>query len=309
LERDAWGLAKGVLTEAQTAQLHDIVSRWRRENQQFRSVAYIRFNDLAKSTGAREMAAKGPGEESSLLSVLGLDPLRELNPAVREIDQTRELGERSIYYVQRLPNLLDLQAERFSDQLATMPETKSLLASADRISLVGDASERMVQSLPEMLDRERKALVSQLMQGFDDRSAEISDLSGDLRSTLAAGTETANALHAALETADRISARYAKTAEASPHFDIREYIEAAREVAAASQELNTLTERADTALPAMRQATDEMADRIDRILNRLFLKLLLLIVAAIAASLLAALVYRAVVSRMQKHEAPMRAAR
>ena len=146
------------------------------------------------------------------------------------------------------------------------------------------------------------------MQGLDARRTEISALSSDLRSTLAAGTETANALHATLETADRITARYAKTDETSPRFDIREYTEAAREVTAAGQELNALTERADIALPAMRQVTDEMADRIERILDRLFLGLLMLVVAAIAASLLAALIYRAVVARMQNHDAPARVA-
>jgi hypothetical protein len=310
LERQAWGLAEGVLTEAQTAQLHDIVSRWRRENPQFRSVAYIRFGDLAKLTGAGEKAAEGPSKEHSLFSVLGLDPLANLDPAVREIAQTRQLAERSIYYFQHVPNLLDLQAERFTDQFAAMPETRSLLASVNRISLVGDASERMVQSLPEMVDREREALLSQLMQGLDKRSAEISAVSGDLRSTLVAGTETANALHATLETADRLTARYAKTDETSgPRFDIREYTQAASEVAAAAHELSALTERADTLLPAMRQATDEMADRIKQIQDRLFLELLLLVVAAIAASLLAALVYRAAVARIQKHDTRVRAAR
>jgi hypothetical protein len=96
MERQAWGLVKGVLTDAQTAQLHDVIVSWRRENPGFRSVAYIRFNDLAKSTGAREEAAEGPGAESSLFSVLGLDPLTELDPAVREIAQSRQLAERSI---------------------------------------------------------------------------------------------------------------------------------------------------------------------------------------------------------------------
>lgn len=297
LERDAWGLVKGVLTEAQAAQLHDIIDRWRHENPHFRSVAYIRFNDLAKSTGARENPAEGTGEGASLFSVLGLDPLSDLDPAVREIDQTRQLAERSIFYFQHMPNLIDMQAERFSDQLAVMPETKSLLASVDRISLIGDASERLVRSLPEILDREREALLSQLMRGLDQRSEELSALSSDVRSTLATGTETANALHATLETADRITARYAKTGDTSRPFDIREYTEAAREAAAVAQELNALTERADTVLPVMRQATDETADRIERIINHLFLDLLMLVLAAIAASLLAALVYRGVVTR------------
>jgi hypothetical protein len=169
----------------------------------------------------------------------------------------------------------------------------------------------MVRSLPEMLDREREALLSQLMQGFDERSAKISALSGDLRSTLAMGTETANALHATLETADRISARFAntKTADRSRPFDIREYSEAAGNAAVAAHELDALAEHAGIVIPVMRQATDETADRLERIINHLFLDLLMLIVATIAASLLAALVYRAVVARMEKHDTGARAAR
>ncbi|HUC64338.1 MAG TPA: hypothetical protein VMA53_02845 [Stellaceae bacterium] len=306
MERQAWGLVKGVLTDAQTAQLHNIIINWRRENPGFRSVAYIRFNDLAKSTGAREAAAAGPGAESSLFSVLGLDPLTELDPAVREIAQSRQLAERSIYYFQHVPNLLDMQAEQFTDQVAAMPETKSLLASVDRASLVGDASERMVQSLPEILDREREALLAQLMQGFDERTGEIGTLSDNVRSTLVVGTETANAVHATLETVDRIST---KKADTSRPFDIREYSEAADKAAVAAHELGVLAERADIVVPALRQATDETADRLERIINHLFLDLLALILAAVAASLLAVLVYRAVVARVEKRDTGARAAR
>ena len=35
-----------------------------------------------------------------------------LDPAVREITQSRELAERAIYYMQRTPDLLDMQIER-----------------------------------------------------------------------------------------------------------------------------------------------------------------------------------------------------
>jgi hypothetical protein len=307
MEEDAWGLADDVLNEAQTAQLHDIISRWRQEHPQFRGVANIRFDDLAKSTGVGGMAAGGPGAGSSLFSVLGLDPLSGLDPAVQEINQTRQLGERSIYYLRQMPSLIEMQAELFSDDFFATPETKSLLASVDRASLVGDASERMIQSLPAILLKQREALLAQLMQGFDERSGELHALSSDVRSTLAAGTETANALHATLETADRISARDANTAASRP-FDIREYTEAVREAAAAARELNALTERTDTVLPAMRHATDESADRVERLINHLFVRLLMLIVATIAASLLAALGYRAFVARRQNHDAPVRVA-
>jgi ABC-type proline/glycine betaine transport system permease subunit len=86
---------------------------------------------------------------------------------------------------------------------------------------------------------------------------------------------------------------------------MREYSEAVENAA----ELDVLAERADIMIPVMRQATNETADRLEQIINHLFLELLMLILAAIAACLLAALVYRAAVARMQKHDTGARAAR
>jgi hypothetical protein len=34
--------------------------------------------------------------------MLGIDPLSGLDPAIREIEQTRALAERTIYYMQRV---------------------------------------------------------------------------------------------------------------------------------------------------------------------------------------------------------------
>src|SRR5262245_62010075 len=141
LEEQAWKLVNGLLTESQSAQLKEVIEEWRRQNPDVHFVAYIHFNDFAKSVGAPRA-----GEERSsgnLFSMLGLDPFTSLDPAVREIAQTRELAERAIYYMQRTPGLLDMQVEKLTYALAVMPETKSLIASADRASLVGSAADRL----------------------------------------------------------------------------------------------------------------------------------------------------------------------
>jgi hypothetical protein len=306
LEERAWNLTDPLLTDSQSARLKEVIEEWRRQNPNVRFVAYIHFNDFAKSVGAPRA-----GEErssGSLFSMLGLDPFTGLDPAVREIAQTRELAERTIFYLQRAPGLLDMEIEKLTYAIAVMPETKGLLANLDRVSLVGSAADRLSTSLPDILAHERQALISQLTQELDVHRETLSALTGEVRSTLEAGTETANALHSTLETLDRISARFpprdkSAGANSSPPFDIRDYTEMIRELSATTRDLNTLAQNVDSALPAVHRATQEAAGTLQQVTNRLFWQLLVLIVVAIVLTTLGAVVYRAVVTRVQRRNA------
>ena len=123
LEPRAWGLLEEVLTEEQRAQLRKVIDEWRARNPKVRTVAYIHFHDFAKAIGHPTPAeAKKRG---NLFAVIGLDPLSTLDPAVREIAQTRHLAERAIFYLQRAPRLIDMQVERMTYGIAAMPETDS----------------------------------------------------------------------------------------------------------------------------------------------------------------------------------------
>ena len=304
LERESWELLRGVINDAQAAQLREVIMRWRSAHPNLRSVSYVHFADFVKSVGAPSTGeATTPG---SLFSLVGIDPFSSLDPAVLEIAQTRQLAERGIYYAQRVPNLLDMQVERLTYQLASMPETKALLADAGRASLVGSAADQLTRSLPEIIAKERQALISQVMQELDDRRTTVSALTGELRSTLQTGTETANALHATLEMFDRVSARFSakpgapKAEDKGRPFDIREYTEMLRELTVTARELNTLTQHMDTAIPAVRGATEDATNRLDHIVNRLLVKLALLALIVIVEALMARLAYRFIAGRMER---------
>lgn len=308
LEERAWRLLEGLLTEAQSAQLREVIAEWRQQHPEVRFVAYIHFTDFAKSVGAPK-----PGEERSsgnLFSMLGLDPFKSLDPAVREIAQTRELAERTIFYMQRMPGLLDMQIEKLTYTLAVMPETKALLADLNRASLVGSAADRVAETFPDVIARERQALISQLMQEIDSRREMVGSLSGELRSMLEAGTETSNSLHATLETLDRITARYAAKggpADAGlkgPPFDIRDYTQMIRELSTTTRDLNALAQSVDSTLPAVRRATQDAAGTLEQVMNHFFLQLLLLVVVTVVLITLAALAYRALAVRMQRRSGP-----
>ena len=300
LETDAWNILDPVLSDAQIARLKEIMARWRADHPEVRTVSYVHFQDLADSVGAGQSG--GDAQGGGLFSMLGIDPFSSLDPAVREISQSRALAERTIYYLQRAPQLLDMQIVRLTYQFAVMPESQALLADAQRVSLVGSASDQLVQTLPSLLDRQREALITQLVGVLQQESASVSALTTNLRSTLEAGTDTAKAVHGTLDVVERITGQFTgkpatPAAEKGPPFDIRNYTEMLREATVASRELDALAQRTDSLLPVLRVATQDTASRVDGILNHLFWLAVLLILVATATVLLAALAYRRLVAR------------
>jgi hypothetical protein len=303
LESEAWKLVNGVLTEPQRARLREVINQWRDAHPLVRNVAYIHFVDFAKSIGAPRAGEQV--QSANLFSMLGIDPLSNLDPAVREIAQTRALAERSIYYMQRVPTLLDMQVERLTYQVAVQPETKSMLGAVDRVSLVGSAADRVARTLPDLLDRERTALIAQLQEILRDQSATLGTLAGQLRQTLEAGTGTANAVHGALDAAGRISAQFATPPGTpppppGPPFDIRQYTEMLRTATDTARELGTLAQQADGIVPVLRTATQDASGALNKVVDRLFVRLLLLVLATVAATFLAALAYRRLVPRIER---------
>lgn len=302
LEAQAWQLVNGVLTEEQVASLHRVIQEWRAKNPTVRAVSYIHFRDFALAVGPSD---QNPAATGNLLSIVGIDPLSNLDPAVQEIAQTRQLAERAIYYMQRGPDLLDMQVERLSYQFAAMPETRTLLASVDRVSLVGKASDQLVNDLPDLLDHEREALVAQLTQTINSQSATLGTLAGQLRTALQAGTETATAVNGALQSFERISTLFAKKpppASGAPPppgkpFDIGDYTAMLEQAALTARELDTLSQRGDALLPVLRTATQDAAVSARGVLNHLFLLLVLLVLVIAAAALLTALAYRRITMR------------
>jgi hypothetical protein len=303
LEAGSWQLLEDALTEDQKARLRELIARWRADHPNVRAVAYIHFIDFARAVGpAAAGSEKTPG---SLLGLVGIDPFSGLDPAVREITQTRELAERAIYYMQRTPDLLDMQVERLSYQMAVMPETRSLLSDVSRVSLIGSASDRLVTTLPDLLDREREALIRQLTQVLKDESATLGPLAAELRATLQAGTDTASAVNAALKTTHEITSQFARPAGTTPEqrgppFDIQKYTQMLEQASATAREINALAERANALLPVMRLATQDAAGQAKQVLNHLFVLLLLLLVAGAATTVVAMLAYRGIALRLEQ---------
>ena len=121
LEKDAWSLVD-FLKPAQQADLRRRLAAWTPDAASLESVAFNRLADFAKASG---LPANEQSAPNSILALIGVDPLAGLRPALREIERSRILGERAIYYAERTPMLLDLQTRALGAAVADMPETRS----------------------------------------------------------------------------------------------------------------------------------------------------------------------------------------
>jgi hypothetical protein len=295
LEGDAWQLLRGVVSDSQQQQLRQLIATWHAAHRDTRAVAYIRFRDLAAALGTAPSA--GEGGPDNLLSLIGIDPFAQLDPAVREMTQMRQLAERSMYYAQRAPGLLDLQAERLTYQLAAMPETKSVLGDFGQAARLGSAADELVRTLPGLLDRERQATLSDIDRRLTVQSARLGSLAAQVRETLVAETAAADATNSTLQSFERIVRELSAPGAAgstsqAPPFDIRQYTQMLQELTVSARALDQLAQRADTLEPLLRTATGDAALQARQVLDHMFLLLVLLVLVIAAATLLTALLYR-----------------
>ena len=182
-----------------------MIDLWRTEHPNARAVSQVRFADFAAIVSRSGSEKQGSG---SLFGLIGLDPLGNLDPAVREIEQTRQLAERAIYYLQRAPNLLDMQVERLVYQLAVMPETRQTLASVDRVSVAAESLGELSADAPAILARERHAIITELTATLHAEQSRMQELLVELHDVLKAGAQTSDSVGATVVALDAFVARF-----------------------------------------------------------------------------------------------------
>ena len=115
MEKRIWGVASELLTPEQTGELRSGLEAWHRDNPLQRAVPFIHLEDFSFATSGMRPGKKS---NSSVFSFIGIDPLSNLDPAVRELTQSRQLAERAVYYAQRTPKLLSMQVQQLEFELA-----------------------------------------------------------------------------------------------------------------------------------------------------------------------------------------------
>jgi hypothetical protein len=268
--QDIWALAGRFLSEEDLAAARQQIVDWRKQNPEVGMLAYVRFDDF------------GSGRSAGTHSKFSGGFFSQLSEANRNIDETRQLAQRALYFVQRAPRLIQWQVERSVEAVLEDPDVKKVLADVH----MATTSLRDVADEIKRID-ERHTMVTNILSMVTTIVADAGRLGTSANDTVREGGKTLVALKEAsatltdtLTTADRIYSRInsngpvAVTGSNAMAFDIREYTRAAEQVVAASREMNTLV-RSTEGMIASHAWTDRVGevsqtarDRVDHITLR-----------------------------------------
>jgi hypothetical protein len=299
LEDRIWEYSDVLLSQAQINELRSSIEAWHRDNPIGRAVPFIHLENFAFATSAARATSTS---STSIFSFIGIDPLANLDPAVRELAQTRQLAERAVYYGQRVPKLISMETQRLVFELAVTPESVRLLESVERVGVAAQTASTLAADLPSLVAEERAAAIEQLTGVLDERQGQLQALVVELRSTLEAGGSTSDSVRETIAALDTFVARFDRSASAragapSRPFDITEYTEALRQLGDTAQQLQVLLGQADSNVPALKQVSENAASRLSSLLDQLYWRLVQLVLVAVAACVAGALIYRTIARR------------
>jgi hypothetical protein len=299
LERQSWALVDETLDDDQRNELRALIEQWRREHPQVRAISQIRFADFAAIRQRSNAAAPTSGNSRSVFERIGLDPLSNLDPAVRELEQTRLLAERTIYYLQRSPALLEMQVERLAYQLAITPEAKQSLAGMERVSFAAESIGKLSDDAPALIANERQALIADFTASLHQEQEHLQALLAETSEVLKSGTQASDSVSETIAALDALVGRFqqngaspSSTAAARRPFDITEYTQTARELAAAARDLHTLLVQVDSSSASAERLAAASMQGLNRVVDQAFWRCVGLIALLALAALLTMLAYR-----------------
>jgi hypothetical protein len=307
LETNSWNLVAEVLTPEQKRELREGIAHWRQKNPNLRNIGVARSGDFVDLVLSSTLESDGTSATTKLLSVVGLDPLSGLKPAVREIEQTRIMAERAIYYAGRMPKLLSWQAELFVYRMVNQPESKQVLSNANRLTRSAEIFAETAEKLPKLVNDQREAAINQVFDRMASEESKVRGLLGETRTTLSMGREMADSVNGAIKSLDAytrfVSAHETNAPPDSTNhvpFDVRDYGKAAREIGSMARDINTLLIAAKQGAPQATQLSQQARADANEVLNHAFRLGLLLILFLITGLLAAGLIYRVLANRLTR---------
>jgi hypothetical protein len=231
---------------------------------------------------------------SSLMGVVGLDPMAGLDPAVRQVEQSRLLAERAVFYAQRVPILMDLQLDRSLNRVASGPGSQKLLQQSASLTTSAARFASAAETLPDTFAQEREALIGQLSEMLTAQQATLTPMLLELRGALEAGNTTATSVDQAVRSIDTLVARFEKR-PGEPRgkpFDVNEYTQAAAEITRAAGELQLLLGSVGTQAPQVGNALEAGATQGRALVDYFFVRVAWLIALLCTGLLATLLLYR-----------------
>jgi hypothetical protein len=306
LETNAWTLAGGLLKPSQQQELRDLIQEWHQKNPDQHYVGQVRFSEFVTAMG--KMPSKATTAPTSIFSLLYLDPLAGLDPTAAAIEETRELGERAMYYTQRMPNLLSWQAEVLAYQLGNQPASQQVLSDANRLATSSEIFAKTAQQLPQLINDQRQAAIQQILDGLMTNANKSGELLTGTRLTLNAASEAATNLNAAIQSLTAFVQYVAPTnSSASSNtngkpFNVLDYGTAAAQIGTAAENLNALLASVNQSAPQLEKLSQQTTAKADRVVQHAFRLGVVLVLILLAGSVLAGLAYRILANKLTRDE-------
>jgi hypothetical protein len=297
-ETHIWQFAGTVVTPKQVAELHKAIEGWRQRNPLPEDVLGARAVGFA----SRVVQANKSGTPTvdDVFNLLNVDPMSGLDPAVREIEQTRLFAERALFVTQQMPMLLRWQIELLSVNSMEMPTVQQLVTNTTQIAASADRVSRVAEQLPGQVSAEREAILTALQS----QETNVSSL-------MTSGTQMSDSLNTTLTTFTALMKLFGvgDTNSAGPPdtnsqpFRIQDYTQTAAQLEATSRQLTelllTLNQTLDsTNLARLSAQVGPVVQQAQiggkEVVDYAFWKGVLLVVIVLAA----ALIYRFLVVRM-----------
>ena len=291
-EEAIWELVGAVLHQEQQTELRRAIADWARLTSRPEDMLAARAPGLASQMAS--VIKADPAKSGSVFSMLMIDPLSSLDPATREIAQTRLFAERALFVAQKMPLLLRWQTELLSLNAVDMPAVRQMVTNSTQIAASVDRFAAVAEELPDLISGERE----EILNALEEQEKEAASL-------LSAATEMSTSLNTTLTTFDALMKRFgvgepstnSRPATNSHPFNILEYAETAERMTLMAKELDLLINGLgngldspvfDKRLKDFDAAAAQVADRATGVVNHAFL----LIAGVVILIMVCGLIYR-----------------
>ena len=281
LETNAWMMSGFILTSNQQQVLRTAIAQWRQQNPAAKNMLFARPEELAtliRKIGHRDSEAQGVFEKDRL------DPMADLDPAIREVTRTRLFAERAMFAAQRTSTLMRWQVELLTEQVMDQQQIVMAVQSVDRISRASESISQTAALMPNLIASERQAFLDALMV----QEGKLAELSAQVTRTLTAGNQMSDSLNTTLITLTALMKRFGVGEPSTtppdtnaPPFNILDYAHTADQFTKMAAQMDILVKDANGTLDTV---SGQTRDDAKSVLNRAFLLTAVLIVLIFACA-------------------------
>lgn len=262
-EKEIWRIAATALKKEQIEELREGIRVWHDQHPEGRSPRDV--GALGFSSEIARMSRIDQRKAASVFNLLLIDPLVDLDPATRELANTRLFAERGLFLARHLPTLMRWQMELLAVQTAEMPQTEQLLASTSQLSQSAERFSRVSERLPTVIGTERERILAALKSEREG----LTMLAAQSKEAMATGKQMSDAVDATLKTFQEV-VQQLESIPSDPRsepFRIQDYTAAAAQMNTTAQRLLELLQAFDQTISP--KNLDALSARMDLLSARM----------------------------------------